>query len=158
MRSQRFFVSSLMLLALSGGGAAVYAADMSEPMQANEIKWGPAPPVLPAGAKMAVLAGDPAGTGLVTVRLKMPAGYKIPPHWHPTDEHVTVISGSLALGMGDVLDEEKSKVLKAGGYGVAQANMHHFAWTKTGAVVQVHMMGPFKITYVNPADDPAGKK
>ena len=157
MRSQRFLVSSLMLLALSGA-TALCAADMSGPVQANEIKWGPAPPVLPAGAKLAVLSGDPAGTGLVTIRLKMPAGYKIPPHWHPTDEHVTVISGSLALGMGDVLDEEKSKVLKPGGYGVAQANMHHFAWTKTGAVVQVHLMGPFKITYVNPADDPSNKK
>jgi quercetin dioxygenase-like cupin family protein len=157
MKSQRFFVRSLMLLALSGA-AALYAADMPGPVQANEIKWGPAPPVLPAGAKMAVLSGDPASTGLVTIRLKMPAGYKIPPHWHPTDEHVTVISGSLALGMGDVIDEEKSKVLKPGGYGVAQANMHHFAWTKTGAVVQVHMMGPFKITYVNPADDPSNKK
>jgi quercetin dioxygenase-like cupin family protein len=113
MRSQRFLVRSLILLALSGA-AALHAADMPGPVQATEIKWGPAPPVLPAGAKMAVLSGDPAGTGLVTIRLKMPAGYKIPPHWHPTDEHVTVISGSLALGMGDVIDEGKSKVLKPG--------------------------------------------
>jgi quercetin dioxygenase-like cupin family protein len=157
MRSQRFIVRALMLLALTGG-AALYAADMPGPVQANEVKWGPAPPVLPAGAKLAVLSGDPAGTGLVTIRLKMPAGYKIPAHWHPTDEHVTVISGSLALGMGDVLDEKQSKVLKPGGYAVAQANMHHFAWTKTGAVVQVHLMGPFKITYVNAADDPSNKK
>jgi quercetin dioxygenase-like cupin family protein len=157
MKSQRFLVRSLMLLVLSGA-PSLYAADMPGPVQANEVKWGPAPPVLPAGAKMAVLSGDPAGTGLVTIRLKMPAGYKIPPHWHPTDEHVTVISGSLALGMGDVLDEKQSKTLKAGGYGVAQAKMHHFAWTKTGAVVQVHMMGPFKITYVNPADDPSNIK
>jgi quercetin dioxygenase-like cupin family protein len=157
MKLQRLLVGTLMLLTLSGA-AALHAADMPAPMQANEIKWGPVPPVLPAGAKMAVLSGDPAGTGLVTIRLKMPAGYKIPPHWHPTDEHVTVISGTLALGMGDVLDQKQSKTLKAGGYGVAQANMHHFAWTKTGAVVQVHMIGPFKITYVNPADDPSQKK
>jgi quercetin dioxygenase-like cupin family protein len=157
MKLPRLWVGTLMLLTLSGA-AALYAADMPGPVQADEIKWGPAPPVLPAGAKIAVLSGDPAGTGLVTIRLKMPAGYKIPPHWHPTDEHVTVISGSLALGMGDVLDETHSKTLKAGGYGVAPANMHHFAWTKTGAVVQVHMMGPFKITYVNPADDPSQKK
>jgi quercetin dioxygenase-like cupin family protein len=157
MKLQRLWVGTLMLLTLSGA-AALYAADMPGPVQADEIKWGPAPPVLPAGAKIAVLSGDPAGTGLVTIRLKMPAGYKIPPHWHPTDEHVTVISGSLALGMGDVLDKTQSKTLKAGGYGVAPANMHHFAWTKTGAVIQVHMMGPFKITYVNPADDPSQKK
>jgi quercetin dioxygenase-like cupin family protein len=157
MKLQRLWVGTLMLLTLSGA-AALQAADMPGPVQANEIKWGPAPPVLPAGAKIAVLSGDPAGTGLVTIRLKMPAGYKIPPHWHPTDEHVTVISGSLALGMGDVIDATQSKTLKAGGYGVAPANMHHFAWTKTGAVIQVHMMGPFKITYVNPADDPSQKK
>lgn len=151
MRSQRFLVRSLMLLALSG--AALHAAEMSGPVQANEIKWGPAPPVLPAGAKMAVLAGDPAGTGLVTVRLQMPAGYKIPPHWHPTDEHVTVISGSLALGMGDVLDEEKSKVLKPGGYGVAQANMHHFAWTKTGC----RGSGPFDGTLQDHVRESGGR-
>ena len=148
---------TLLLLTLSGA-AAVSAADMPAPMQPEEIKWGPAPPVLAPGAEIAVLAGDPAGSGLVTLRLKVPAGYKIAPHFHPTDEHVTVISGTFALGMGDVLDEKKSKTLKAGGYGVAQANMHHFAWTKTGAVVQVNMMGPFVITYVNPADDPSKKK
>jgi hypothetical protein len=136
---------------------AVHAADMPGPVQANEIKWVAAPPVLPAGAKMAVLSGDPAGTGLITLRLKMPAGYKIPPHWHPTDEQVTVISGSFALGMGDTLDEARSKTLQPGGYGVAGANMHHFAWTKSGAVVQVSMLGPFAITYINPKDDPSHK-
>jgi quercetin dioxygenase-like cupin family protein len=152
----RLCFNTLILAALCGA-SAVYAADMSGPVQPEEIKWGPAPPILPAGAKIAVLAGDPAATGLVTIRLKVPAGYKIPPHFHPTDEHVTVISGTFALGMGDVLDAKKSKTLKPGGYGVAQANMHHFAWTKTGAVVQVTMMGPFMITYVNPADDPSKK-
>jgi quercetin dioxygenase-like cupin family protein len=137
---------------------SVAAADMPGPVQPNEIKWLAAPPVLPPGAKMAVLSGDPAGTGLITVRLKMPAGYKIPPHWHPTDEQVTVISGTFALGMGDTLDKARSKTLQPGGYGVAGANMHHFAWTKGGAVVQVSLLGPFAITYVNPADDPSHQK
>ncbi|MBU6510545.1 MAG: cupin domain-containing protein, partial [Gammaproteobacteria bacterium] len=99
-----------------------------------------------------------AGTGPVALRLKMPAGYRIPPHWHPTDERVTVISGTLGIGMGDKLDKKHAKVLKAGGYAVAPANMHHFAWTKTGAVVQVDLMGPFQITYVNSADEPSKKK
>jgi quercetin dioxygenase-like cupin family protein len=134
------------------------ATEMAGPLQPNEIKWGPVPPVLPAGAQMAVLAGDPAGTGFVTLRLKMPAGYQIPPHWHPTDEHVTVISGTLALGMGDTLDRKHSKVLRAGGYAVAPASMHHFAWTKTGAIVEVSLIGPFAITYVNADDDPSHKK
>jgi hypothetical protein len=134
------------------------AADPPPPMQPEEIKWAPAPPVLNAGAEMAVLAGDPAKAGPVTMRLKLPAGFVIAPHWHPTDERVTVIAGHLGIGMGDKLDKKQSKVLKPGGYAIALAHMHHFAWTKTGAVVQIDLMGPFGITYVNPADDPSKKK
>jgi quercetin dioxygenase-like cupin family protein len=151
---------ALLLIAAPAIGLApaAHAAEMAAPVQASEIKWGPAPPVLPAGAQIAVLSGDPAGTGPVALRLKLPAGYQIPPHHHPTDEQVTVISGTMALGMGDTLDRAKSKTLRAGGYGVAPANMHHFAWTKDGAVVQINLIGPFAITYVNPADDPTHKK
>jgi quercetin dioxygenase-like cupin family protein len=138
--------------------ALLSAADASGPMQPEEIKWGPAPPVLAAGAQMAVLAGDPGKSGPITLRLKLPAGYAIAPHWHPTDERVTVISGQAGFGMGDTLDKKKSKVLKAGGWVMAPAEMHHFAWTKSGAVVQVDLIGPFGITYVNSADDPSKKK
>jgi quercetin dioxygenase-like cupin family protein len=152
-----YFVSLVVLIGYTAP-STLWGAQMPGPLQPEEIQWAAAPPVLPAGAEMAVLAGDPAGTGLVIIRLKMPAGYRIPPHWHPTDEHVTVISGSFAIGMGDKLDMKQSKTLKAGGYAVAPANMHHFAWTKTGAVVQVNLMGPFQITYVNAADDPSRKK
>jgi hypothetical protein len=157
MTSSRVALPALVLLAF-GLAFAVHAADMPSPLQAAEMKWGPAPPVLPAGAQMVVLAGDPGSKGLITLRLKLPANYVIPPHWHPTDEHVTVISGSLALGMGDKVDHKASKMLTAGGYGVAPANMHHFAWTKAGAVVQVNLVGPFAITYVNAADDPSHGK
>ena len=155
--SKRPVVRSLMLMVLMGS-SALLAGPMPGPVQPEDIKWGPVPPVLPAGAEMAVLAGDPSGTGLVTLRLKMPPGYHLPPHWHPTDEHVTVISGSFAIGMGDKFDERQSKVLKPGSYAVAAANMHHFAWTKNGAVVQVNLLGPFQINYVNSADDPSQKK
>lgn len=152
---------SLTLAALGVTWLAATAANPGEQTAmiggAKDVKWGPPPPALPPGAKMAVLAGDPAAAGLVTVRLKMPAGYKVPPHWHPTDEHVTVLSGSVLLGMGDKLDEAAAKTLTAGGYVVAPANMHHFALTKTGAVIQIHLNGPFGITYVNPADDPSKK-
>ena len=157
MNTPRLRTVGFAIIALAGS-AVLMAADAPGPMQPEEITWGPAPPVLPTGAQIAVLAGDPAKTGAVTLRLKMPAGYAIPPHWHPTDERVTVISGHLGLGMGDTLDKKKSKVLKPGGFGIAPANMHHFAWTKTGAVVQVDLMGPFGITYVNPADDPSKLK
>jgi quercetin dioxygenase-like cupin family protein len=151
---------SLTLVALGVAWLAVTAANPAEPPMvggAKDVKWGPPPPALPPGAKLAVLAGDPASNGLVTLRMRMPAGYKIPPHWHPTEEHVTILSGSLSVGMGDTLDEAQAKTLTAGGYAVAPANMHHFVFTKTGAVVQVHLNGPFGITYVNPADDPSKK-
>jgi hypothetical protein len=120
-----------------------------------DIKWGAAPPVLRKGAELAVMSGDPGSTGPYTVRLKLPAGYKIAPHWHPTDENVTVVSGSFALGMGDTFDMKTMKTLPMGGYALLPAEMHHYAWTKTGATVQVHGMGPFVINYVNPADDPS---
>jgi hypothetical protein len=120
-----------------------------------DIKWGDAPPVLRKGAQFAVLSGDPGISGPYTVRLKLPAGYKIAPHWHPTDENVTVLSGTFSLGMGDTFDPKSMKALPIGGYAVLPAEMHHFAWTKTGATVQVHGTGPFVINYVNPDDDPS---
>jgi quercetin dioxygenase-like cupin family protein len=147
--------AALALFVLAG--FAVADTEVQHQMLASgaAVKWGPPPPVFPAGAKFAVVEGDPASKGLVTVRFEMPAGYKIAPHWHPTDEHITVLSGALGIGMGDTFDMAHGKTLKAGGYAVAPANMHHYAWTKTGAIVQVHMNGPFGITYVNPADDPS---
>jgi quercetin dioxygenase-like cupin family protein len=153
-RTFAFGVGSLGLVLMMCTGAAAVAADSPIVSSTKDVKWGPAPPILPKGAVMAVMAGDPGAAGLVAVRLKMPAGYKIPAHWHPTDEQVTVLSGTLALGMGDKLDETKGVTLRAGGFGVAPAHMNHYAWTKTGAVIQINLMGPFALTYVNPADDP----
>jgi quercetin dioxygenase-like cupin family protein len=134
------------------------AADPSFVRSAKDVKWGAPPPVFPPGAKFAVIAGDPAATGLVTVRFDMPAGYTIPPHFHPTDEHITVLKGSFSLGMGDGIDKTHAVTLSPGGYGVAMANMHHYAYTTTGATIQVHLQGPFAITYVNPTDDPSKKR
>jgi quercetin dioxygenase-like cupin family protein len=138
--------------------APAVAADTPFVQSAKEVKWGAPPPVFPPGAKFAVIAGDPAATGLVTVRFDMPAGYTIPPHFHPTDEHITVLKGSFTVGMGDAIDKAHALTLSSGGYGVARANMHHYAYTTTGATIQVHMQGPFAITYVNPADDPSKKR
>jgi quercetin dioxygenase-like cupin family protein len=156
MNAHGFRITVLVALA-TAGFAAASVADVPGPLQASEIKWGPAPAVLPKGVELSVLAGDPGKAGPVTLRLKMPKGCEIPAHWHPTDERVTVISGELGLGMGDKLDKKASKVLKSGGYAIAPAHMNHYAWTKTGAVVQVDLMGPFALTYVNPADDPSKK-
>lgn len=121
----------------------------------SEIKWGAPPPVFEKAASFAVISGDPGKPGLFVVRLKMPAGYKIAPHWHPTDEHVTVLSGTLALGMGEKFDKPSMKKLPAGGYALLPAEMRHFAMATTAATIQVHGQGPFALTYVNPADDPS---
>jgi quercetin dioxygenase-like cupin family protein len=120
-----------------------------------ELKWGPAPPVFEKGAQMAVVAGDPGKAGPFVVRLKVPAGYKINPHFHPTDENVTVISGTFALGMGDKFDAASMKTAPVGTFALLPAQMPHYVMAKTAAVVQVHAMGPFTLTYVNPADDPS---
>lgn len=124
-------------------------------LTAAESKWGPAPPVFNPGAMMAVESGDPSQAGPFVIRLKVPAGYKVMPHWHPTDENVTVISGTFALGMGEKFDAATMKSLPAGGYALLPATMRHYAMAKTAAVVQVHGTGPFALTYVNPADDPS---
>jgi quercetin dioxygenase-like cupin family protein len=150
---QRRFI--LVLAAALVGPLAAIAANAPTIKSAKDVHWGPPPPVLPPGVKFAVIAGDPAATGLVTIRLEMPAGYTIPPHYHPTDEHVTVLKGMLSLGMGDVIDKAHALTLSPGGYVVAVANMHHYAYTRNGATVQVHLQGPFGITYINPADDPS---
>ena len=124
----------------------------------DSVKWGPAPPFFPAGAQFAVVQGDPGSSGEYTVRLKMPAGYVIAPHWHPTDEHVTILSGALLLGMGDQAERDKATRIGAGGFITAPANAHHYAIAAVPSVVQVHGMGPFAITYVRPADDPRTPK
>jgi len=116
--------------------------------------WGPAPPFLPKGAEFAVYQGDPGKAGVYTIRLKLPAGYVIAPHSHPTDEHVTVISGQLQIGMGDAIDRTSAQTLGPGGFITAPANAHHYAIARGAVIVQVHGLGPFAITYVNPKDDP----
>jgi quercetin dioxygenase-like cupin family protein len=123
-----------------------------------DVKWTDGPPSLPKGAKVSVLEGDPAAPGPFTMRLSVPAGYKIPPHWHPAIEHVTVVSGSLFMGMGETWDESKGHEMPAGSFGYMLAGVRHFAWTKVETVVQVHGIGPWGITYVNPSDDPRNQK
>src|SRR3954462_8125533 len=156
MKTVRLLLTILALLC----AMLVAAQDKTPPsshvmVEGAKVTWGPAPPVLNKGAQMAVLSGNPGAAGPFVIRLKMPAGYKIAPHWHPTDEHVTVLSDTFALGMGDTFDAKASKTLPSGGYALLPAEMRHFAWTKDGATVQVHGMGPFVLNYVNPADDPS---
>jgi quercetin dioxygenase-like cupin family protein len=156
MKTVRLLLTFLILLC-----AMLVAAEDKMPasshvlVEGGQVTWGPAPPVLNKGAQLAVLSGNPGATGPFVIRLKMPAGYKIAPHWHPTDEHVTVISGTFSLGMGDKFDTAAAKPLSAGGYALLPAEMRHYAWSQDGATVQVHGTGPFVLNYVNPADDPS---
>ena len=124
----------------------------------DSIKWGPPPPSLPPGCQVAVLAGDPSKPGVPFVlRAKMPDGYKVPPHWHPSDENLTVLQGTLLVGEGEKLDPAKAEELPAGSFVRMPKTMRHFAVAKGETVIQAHGVGPFEINYVNPADDPRRK-
>lgn len=118
------------------------------------LKWGPAPAVFPAGAQMAVVSGDPGKAGMFSIQLSMPAGYKIPPHFHPAEEHVVILKGTFLFGMGDKLDQAATKTMAVGDSGTIPAMAHHYAIAKDATVVQVTSMGPFAMIYVNPKDDP----
>jgi quercetin dioxygenase-like cupin family protein len=122
----------------------------------SDLKWAPVPS-LPPGAQIAVIEG-PMNTAVpFTVRLKFPADYKIPAHSHPAIEHVTVISGTFNMGTGDKLDPTKTMALPPGSVAIMQPKTNHFAWTKEETIVQLHGVGPWGVTYVNPADDPMKK-
>jgi quercetin dioxygenase-like cupin family protein len=146
-----------LLLALAGGAVAAEPGDHDAMhhavTHAANTAWGPAPPSLPAGVQAAVLAGDPGKEGSFTLRLKMPPGYRVPRHWHPTDEAVTLIEGDLTLSMGEA-GMAHDGVLAPGDFVNLPAHMHHQASSSGGAVVQVQAIGPFEINYIDPKDDP----
>jgi|EndMetStandDraft_4_1072995.scaffolds.fasta_scaffold193583_2 hypothetical protein len=121
---------------------------------ADRVQWGPAPPILPPGAQIAVLEGNPAEKGSITLRLKFPANYVVPPHWHSMTERITVLSGTFYVGAGDKVDRPGSTALEPGGLAVLPAKMHHYAWVKKPTVVQLNLEGPFDLFYVNPTDGP----
>ena len=147
--------SALVALVLLAGAATPALAKEDHVMVTpDQIKWGPAPDVRPKGAQLAVIYGDPRKEGLFAMRLKFPAGYKIAPHTHPTIESVTVISGTLKLGMGETADPAKLQALPAGSYFVFPPSTAHFAGADDETVVQISTVGPWGLTYINPKDDP----
>jgi quercetin dioxygenase-like cupin family protein len=166
MRTSVFLIVVSLLSSANGwtsdagsgqGAASAPAATPHVMMTPEQVQWKDGPASLPAGAKMAVLQGDPAKPGLFTMRLQMPAGYKIPAHWHPANEHVTVLSGTFSMGMGDRLDTAAAMTHGAGSFILMPTGVRHFAWSKDGATIQLHGQGPWGINYVNPADDPRNK-
>jgi hypothetical protein len=121
-----------------------------------DLKWAEVAS-LPTGAKLAVIEGPLNEAVPFTLRLKLPANYQIPAHWHPAIEHVTVVSGVFNVGMGDKLDRSQGKALSPGSVAIMQPKTNHFAWTTQETIIQVHGVGPWALTYVNPADDPRKK-
>jgi hypothetical protein len=107
---------------------------------------------------MAIVSGDPSQAQPFEIELSMPNGYKIAPHFHPTDETIEVLSGTFQVGMGDKLDLKETKAMKKGDKGSMAAQQHHFAMAKGKTIVDVKSTGPFAMTYVNPADDPQHHK
>ncbi len=126
-------------------------------LDAAQFKWGPSPPGLPAGAQAAVLDGDPSKAGAFALRVKVPDGYTVPPHWHATTENLVILGGTLMMGVGDKLDETSMHALTAGAFAKMPAKTHHYVRAKGETTFQVYGMGPFAITYVNPQDDPRKK-
>jgi quercetin dioxygenase-like cupin family protein len=120
----------------------------------DKIEWKVGPPSLPKGAQIAVLEGDPAKEGPFVFRVRVPDGYRIPPHTHPKMERVTVIQGTFNIGMGEKFDKEATQAMPVGSYGYWEPEMKHFVWVKGETIAQFHGMGPWTINYVNPADDP----
>jgi quercetin dioxygenase-like cupin family protein len=132
------------------GARDAMAQDPAEP---ESLEWF-VPPVLPPGALIAVVSGDPTEPGEFTLMVSMPNGYRIPPHSHPSFEHVEVKEGTLLVGTGDQLDPKMTQALAAGDSATAPAGMHHFSIAKGRTVLSATFMGPYTITYLRAEDAP----
>ena len=161
---KKLWVSNLAVLSLLLflGAAAAFAQTSSSVISTvGDAKFGPAPPFLPPGAQLAVVSGNPMGSGAYAVRVRFPANYAIPAHSHPTDENVVVTAGEVTFGMGDKLSKTAAgnKTLNMGGYALMPTGMNHYAYAgASGADIVLYGQGPVEFKYVNPADDPRNAK
>ncbi|MGH9816630.1 MAG: cupin domain-containing protein [Candidatus Acidiferrales bacterium] len=150
----RGYVSLIVLVGL--GALSVAQQPPHVTVTPGGVKWGPASRKLPPGAQFAVLMGNPSTPGAPYVfRAKLPDGYRVPPHWHPMDENVTVLAGIMMLGFGEDAGNAAMRELPAGSYALLPKRMPHFNVMKGETILQFHGIGPYDITYVNPADDPS---
>lgn len=150
-------ISAVIVVTAAAARPAVAQGPAHPMMTPADLKWGPAPPVLPPGAQVAVLDGDPFKPGFFSMRLKMPDGYKVAPHWHPTDENVVVIQGTLGLGMGNTANDAAARMMPAASFVKMPKEMRHYALAKGETIIQIYGEGPFVVNYVNPKDDPSKK-
>jgi hypothetical protein len=154
-----WFAVAVSILLLVAGPTRVRAdepghAPQWAPLTPATIQWREGPPSMLPGAKMAILEGDPAKEGFFTMRLKVPDGYRVLPHWHPNTERLTIIQGIVHLGTGDRFDAGATRALPAGTYSSMPPHMTHFAWMEGETILQLSSLGPWEVIYVNPADDP----
>ena len=158
MKASQVAVASVTLVCAALAASITWAGSHTGHVMVMpaDLKWADVPS-LPPGAKLTVIEGPMNEAVPFIARLKLPADYKLPAHWHPAIEHVTVISGTFNMGTGDKLDPAKTQALTAGSVAIMQPKTHHFAWTKEETIVQIHGVGPWGVTYVNPADDPRKK-
>jgi len=156
-RSALINIATMTVLGLAAVPAAAQQSGEHKVIPSQDVKWGPAPPSVPAGAQAAVLYGDPSKEGLFAFRLKMPKGYQIPPHTHPKPEIVTVLSGTARLGMGASAEHVKAQVLPAGSFFALDPGSPHYFFADDETVIQLNSTGPWGINYVNPKDDPRQK-
>lgn len=157
MKRTLLLAASASLAVASLSGAALSDSADHKLLQPGDVKWGPGPASLPAGAQAAVLYGDPAKEGLFALRLKFPKGYRIAPHTHPKPEIVTVISGKFQFGMGEKADMSKATGFPAGGFVAMAPGTAHFAGADEETVVQLNSTGPWAVNYIDPKDDPRKK-
>lgn len=156
---KRAGLASLVLVSAAVPAFAQHGDKMGPTLhRPDSTVWKEGPPSLPAGAKIAVLEGDPAKPGPFVFRVRVPDGYRIPPHTHPKPERITVIAGTFHIGMGDKFNADKGEAMTPGTYGTWPAGMKHYVWVKGDTILQFHGDGPWTITYVDPADDPRTKK
>jgi mannose-6-phosphate isomerase-like protein (cupin superfamily) len=164
MRFSSLSASTLLLLAATLAALPALTASACEAHETHagvhlavapaDLQWQPGPGSLPAGAEFVVIEGNPAEAGPLTLRLKFPADYQVPAHTHPAIEHITVLSGSLHVGMGDLLDKAASSEMGTGSFVVMPVGHSHYVWTHQEVVLQLHSMGPWGIDYIDPTNDP----
>ena len=148
------FLTTGLTVSAAAQGTPTTGAPHAILVAPDQTSWKAGPPSLPAGAKFAVLEGDPKEEGLFTMRLSLPDGYRIPPHSHAAVERVTVLQGTFKLGMGNKFDRSALTAMPTGSYISMEPGTRHFVLTEGNTVVQINAVGPWKIEYVNPADDP----
>ncbi len=158
-RHSRFFPLSLALVALGSAPVLAQTPEAAAPQPAtpaasDQLQWGKAPPGLPEGAEVAVLKGDPTKPGPYTVRVRMPDGYRVPPHSHPTDERLVVLSGVLLVAHGPNMRTSGPATLEAGAKLELAGGTPHSVTARGATIIEIESTGPFEITYLNQADDP----